>query len=60
MIKDCFAAWSRHIINAPGEGMFPVAEAAYKEILTLPLWLGVTKDDIRIVARIIRKTGEIL
>ena len=28
------------------EGMFPVAETAYKEILTLPLWPGMDKETV--------------
>jgi dTDP-4-amino-4,6-dideoxygalactose transaminase len=34
-------------------GMFPVAEAAYKEILTLPLWPGMDAADVeRIVCNL--------
>jgi UDP-4-amino-4,6-dideoxy-N-acetyl-beta-L-altrosamine transaminase len=29
-----------------GEGMCPVAEEAYEEILTLPLWPGMTESDV--------------
>jgi UDP-4-amino-4,6-dideoxy-N-acetyl-beta-L-altrosamine transaminase len=32
------------------EGMFPVTEAAYKEILTLPLWPGMDTDDMKCIA----------
>jgi dTDP-4-amino-4,6-dideoxygalactose transaminase len=35
------------------EGMFPVAEAAYKEILTLPLWPGLSDEDIETVCRVL-------
>lgn len=31
------------------KGLCPVAEAAYEEILTLPLWPGMTKDTIEII-----------
>jgi dTDP-4-amino-4,6-dideoxygalactose transaminase len=35
------------------EGMFPVAEAAYKEILTLPLWPGMDAADVEnVVSRL--------
>lgn len=40
------------------EGLCPVAEAAYKEILTLPIWPGVMKDDIKYIAGIVGKSGE--
>jgi dTDP-4-amino-4,6-dideoxygalactose transaminase len=29
------------------DGMFPVAEAAYTEILTLPLWPGMDAADVK-------------
>lgn len=35
------------------EGLCPVAEAAYKEILTLPLWPGMTLADIERVVNIV-------
>jgi dTDP-4-amino-4,6-dideoxygalactose transaminase len=34
--------------------MFPAAEAAYKEILTLPLWPGMAETDIARVAGLLR------
>lgn len=34
-----------------GEGFCPVAEAAYAEILTLPLWPGMTDGDVERVVR---------
>ena len=36
------------------EGMCPVAEAAYKEILTLPLWPGMTEADSQRISNTIR------
>lgn len=33
------------------EGLCPVAEAAYREILTLPLWPGMTEDNIQTIMR---------
>lgn len=35
------------------EGLCPVAEAAYREILTLPLWPGMTEDNILTITRTI-------
>lgn len=35
------------------EGLCPVAEAAYREILTLPLWPGMTEDNILTIMRAI-------
>ena len=35
------------------EGLCPVAEAAYREILTLPLWPGMTEDNILTIIRAI-------
>lgn len=35
------------------EGLCPVAEAAYREILTLPLWPGMTEDNILTITRAI-------
>jgi UDP-4-amino-4,6-dideoxy-N-acetyl-beta-L-altrosamine transaminase len=32
------------------KGMFPVAEKAYEEILTLPLWPGMAKEQIEMIA----------
>ncbi len=37
------------------EGLCPVAEAAYKEILTLPLWPGMTAGDVERVAALLEK-----
>lgn len=34
-----------------GEGMCPVAEAAYREILTLPLWPGMAETDVERVCK---------
>lgn len=35
------------------EGLCPVAEAAYREILTLPIWPGMTEDNIQTIMRAI-------
>ncbi|WP_165176960.1 UDP-4-amino-4,6-dideoxy-N-acetyl-beta-L-altrosamine transaminase [Desulfovibrio sp. ZJ369] len=35
------------------EGLCPVAEAAYRELLTLPLWPGLTEDNILTIMRTI-------
>ena len=41
-----------------GEGMCPVAEAAYKEILTLPLWPGMHDADLYLVCEtLLRKSA---
>ncbi len=37
------------------EGLCPVAEAAYKEILTLPLWPGMTAGDVERVVTLLEK-----
>lgn len=36
-----------------GEGMCPVAEEAYKEILTLPLWPGMKNEDVERVVELL-------
>lgn len=39
-----------------GEGLCPVAEAAYEEILTLPLWPGMTDNDVKRVLNALKNT----
>lgn len=35
------------------EGLCPVAEKAYKEILTLPLWAGMTEKEVNFITKLI-------
>jgi UDP-4-amino-4,6-dideoxy-N-acetyl-beta-L-altrosamine transaminase len=40
------------------EGMFPVAESAYREILTLPLWPGMEEADVHRVSGTLLASGK--